>query len=134
MNDDAALHRRAAALEARRIARAVRSDGVARADWVAGDAGPKGYPQVLAAPRRRIGFVSADFRTHATSMLLVQVLERLDRSRFEVLLYSHGARRRQRAAPAIVAAVDRVRRMRASCRSTSRPRASAPTASRSSSI
>ena len=108
MNDDAALHRRAAALEARRIARAVRSDGVAHADWIAGDAGPKGYPQVLAAPRRRIGFVSADFRTHATSMLLVQVLERLDRSRFEVLLYSHGADDGSALRRRIVAAADRV--------------------------
>jgi predicted O-linked N-acetylglucosamine transferase (SPINDLY family) len=91
MNDDAALHRRAAALEGARIARAVRGDFATRADWAAPDPGPRGYPKVVAATKRRIGFVSADFRTHATSMLLVQVLERLDRSRFEVVLYSHGA-------------------------------------------
>ena len=84
MNDDAAMHRRAATLEAQRIARAVRSGVAARADWRAPDPGPAGYPKVLAAPRCRIGFVSADFRTHATSMLLVQVLERLDRRRSAV--------------------------------------------------
>lgn len=89
MNDDAALHRRAASLEATRIARAMRGEAAAR--WVAPEPGPRGYPKVLAANKRRIGFVSADFRTHATSMLLVQVLEQLDRSRFEVVLYSHGA-------------------------------------------
>lgn len=86
MNDDAAMHRRAATMEADRIAQYVRA------------ASPEGafsaWPQAaaaLAAGRMRIGFVSADFRTHATSMLLVQTLERLPRDRFEVFLYSHGA-------------------------------------------
>jgi predicted O-linked N-acetylglucosamine transferase (SPINDLY family) len=89
MNDDATLHRRAAALEAARIAKLVRG----RLGWVAPDPGPAGYPRVvetLATGRIRVGFVSADFRTHATSILLVQTLERLDRSRFEPILYSHG--------------------------------------------
>jgi predicted O-linked N-acetylglucosamine transferase (SPINDLY family) len=107
MNDDAAMHRRAATLEARRIAHAVRSGVAARADWRAPDPGPAGYPKVLAAPRCRIGFVSADFRTHATSMLLVQVLERLDRRRFEVVLYSHGADDGTALRRRVVAAADR---------------------------
>lgn len=89
MNDDAALHRRVAAIEGDRIARMTRQ----AAGWTAPVAGPQGWPAVTAAlaqGRIRVGFVSADFRTHATSLLLVQTLERLDRSRFEVVLYSHG--------------------------------------------
>jgi len=87
LNDDAAMHRRAASLEAGRIAREMRAmvDG-----WKAPTLGPQAYPIAAAQPRCRIGFVSSDFRTHATSILLVQALELLDRDRFEVLLYSHG--------------------------------------------
>jgi predicted O-linked N-acetylglucosamine transferase (SPINDLY family) len=88
MNDDAAMHRQVATWQARRVA----------ADARAGDAalllprerGPQGYPRVLAKPRIRVGFVSADFRAHATSTLLVGAIERLNRERFEVALYSHG--------------------------------------------
>lgn len=108
MNDDAAMHRRAAEIEARRIAADWRAQG---GGWQAPAPGPAGHPRVaarLAAGERvRIGFVSADFRTHATSLLLVQVLEQLDRRRFEVILYSHG---RDDASPLrqrIVAAADR---------------------------
>jgi protein O-GlcNAc transferase len=86
MNDDAAMHRRAAGMEARRIAQQVRaSSGRARA---------RAWPQAAAAlaqGRLRLGLVSADFRTHATSILIVQTLERLPRERFEVVLYSHGS-------------------------------------------
>jgi len=88
MNDDAAMHRQVATWQAQRVA----------ADGRAGDAalllprepGPQGYPRVLAKPRIRVGFVSADFRAHATSTLLVGAIERLNRERFEVALYSHG--------------------------------------------
>lgn len=85
MNDDAAMHRRAAEMEAARIARDVRAASARRvpARWPEAEA-------ALAAGRLKIGFVSADFRTHATSMLLVQTLERLPRERFDVVLYSHG--------------------------------------------
>jgi protein O-GlcNAc transferase len=38
--------------------------------------------------RLRVGYVSADFRSHATSYLLVDVLERHDRDRFEVFAYA----------------------------------------------
>jgi predicted O-linked N-acetylglucosamine transferase (SPINDLY family) len=40
--------------------------------------------------RLRLGYLSADFRTHATSQLLVQVLERHDRQVFEVFALSTG--------------------------------------------
>ena len=40
--------------------------------------------------RLRIGYLSADFHTHATSQLMVQMLEQHDRSRFEVTLFSAG--------------------------------------------
>ncbi len=86
MNDDAALHRRAAEMEAQRIARVVRGSSAFKL--------PRQWPQAsaaLAQGRLRLGLVSADFRVHATSMLLVQTLERLPRERFEVFLYSHGA-------------------------------------------
>ncbi|MFT3858028.1 MAG: tetratricopeptide repeat protein [Aquabacterium sp.] len=38
----------------------------------------------------RIGMVSCDFHHHATTLLMAELLERLDPSRFEVHLYSHG--------------------------------------------
>lgn len=41
-------------------------------------------------PRLRLGYVSADFHTHATGFLMAELFERHDRDRFEVFLYSHG--------------------------------------------
>ena len=45
-------------------------------------------------PRRagpiRVGYLSSDFYSHATSVLMVELLERRDRARFEIFLYSHG--------------------------------------------
>ena len=43
-----------------------------------------------ARARVRVGFVSYDFREHPVSQLLVEVLEQMDRSRFEIVLYSSG--------------------------------------------
>ena len=40
--------------------------------------------------RVRVGFLSADFHMHATAVLMAEVFEKIDRSRFEVTLYSHG--------------------------------------------
>ena len=40
--------------------------------------------------RIRVGWVSYDFREHPVSQLLVELLEQIDRQRFEVLLYSSG--------------------------------------------
>src|SRR5450755_3561338 len=42
------------------------------------------------AERLRIGYLSADFHQHATSQLMVQMLESHDRARFEVTLLSTG--------------------------------------------
>jgi predicted O-linked N-acetylglucosamine transferase (SPINDLY family) len=46
--------------------------------------------QPTAGRRLRLGMVSADFHQHATTILMAQLLEQLDPSRFEVHLYSHG--------------------------------------------
>ena len=40
--------------------------------------------------RLRIGYLSADFHSHATSQLMAQMLESHDRSRFEITLFSAG--------------------------------------------
>ncbi len=107
MNDDAQMHLRAARIEAARIAARVRE----AIGWQPPAAGPAGHPLAAAAVaegRIRVGFVSADFRTHATSLLLVQTLERLDRSRFEVVLYSHGSDDGSPLRQRVVAAADRV--------------------------
>lgn len=40
--------------------------------------------------RIRVGYVSCDFHTHATAILMAEMLEQHDRERFEVTLYSHG--------------------------------------------
>jgi len=40
--------------------------------------------------RLRIAYVSGDFHHHATAMLLTEVLEKHDRERFEVFLYSYA--------------------------------------------
>ena len=42
------------------------------------------------AGRLRLGYLSADFHTHATSQLMAQLLEAHDRSAFEVHLFSTG--------------------------------------------
>ena len=44
----------------------------------------------LAAGRLRIAYLGSDFRTHALANLLTEVIERHDRSRFEVFGYSFG--------------------------------------------
>ncbi|MEO8675523.1 MAG: tetratricopeptide repeat protein [Casimicrobiaceae bacterium] len=42
--------------------------------------------------RRRLGYVSSDFRTHAIAFLLAEVWERHDRNEFETFAYSIGPR------------------------------------------
>lgn len=68
----------------------------------------KSYRNGLGVRERvRIGFLSADFFNHATAMLLVEVLETIDRNRFELSAYcfspDDGTDLRRR----IVAAFDR---------------------------
>jgi predicted O-linked N-acetylglucosamine transferase (SPINDLY family) len=55
----------------------------------------------------RLGFVSYDFREHPVSQLLVEMLERLDRSRFETVLYSSGPDDGSALRARIAAAADR---------------------------
>jgi predicted O-linked N-acetylglucosamine transferase (SPINDLY family) len=58
--------------------------------------GVRALPPVQPASRReagrrlRVGFLSYDFREHPVSQLIVELLQGLDRGRFEVLLYSTG--------------------------------------------
>src|SRR5262249_32042951 len=40
--------------------------------------------------RTRLGYLSADFCQHATASLAVELFERHDRARFEVIAYSYG--------------------------------------------
>ena len=47
-------------------------------------------PRTAPGGRLRIGYLSNDFHMHATATLLVQVLERHDRTRVDVRLYSYG--------------------------------------------
>ncbi|GAM99984.1 TPR domain protein, putative component of tonB system [alpha proteobacterium U9-1i] len=42
--------------------------------------------------KRRVGYLSPDFRDHATSLLGVEVFERHDRSKFDVTAFSCGSR------------------------------------------
>ena len=55
-----------------------------------GEAGSGAAPTPGLTPRLRIGYLSADFHQHATSQLLVQLLESHNRSAFEVTLLSTG--------------------------------------------
>ncbi|MGH8851886.1 MAG: tetratricopeptide repeat protein [Casimicrobiaceae bacterium] len=48
---------------------------------------PALVPAPTPAGRLRVGFASSDFRAHATSLLLVECIERLDRSRIETFAY-----------------------------------------------
>ena len=66
----------------------------ARGEARAQASGVKPLPPVLPAQRQdgklRLGLLSYDFREHPVAQLLVEVLESLDRNRFDVLLYSAG--------------------------------------------
>jgi predicted O-linked N-acetylglucosamine transferase (SPINDLY family) len=66
----------------------------AHAEVLVRSAGLRPLPPLRPADRRpgrlRLGFVSYDFRDHPVAQLLVEVLEALDRTRFELLLYSSG--------------------------------------------
>lgn len=76
--DDAALHRRMAGNYAAALA-AVSANRARPA------------PRAVSTDRRlRVGYVSADFNQHATSLLLAPVLEAHDRSRFKFIAYDHS--------------------------------------------
>lgn len=55
--------------------------------------GVKPFPPVARKPlghKLKVGMVSCDFHHHATTILMAELLEKLDAERFEVHLYSHG--------------------------------------------
>jgi predicted O-linked N-acetylglucosamine transferase (SPINDLY family) len=64
----------------------------ARASARAAASGAMPMPTVPRPPggKLRIGYLSSDFHHHATSMLMVEVLEQRDTSAFDVTLFSHG--------------------------------------------
>jgi predicted O-linked N-acetylglucosamine transferase (SPINDLY family) len=70
-----ALQRRCAENQSRRLAKG----GAAPARPARGKHG-----------RLRVGYLSSDFKTHATAHLMIDMLEAHDRSRFEIFALSHG--------------------------------------------
>jgi protein O-GlcNAc transferase len=62
--------------------------------WARAENPPNAMLPVIASrewrPRIRVGYFSADFRSHATSYLLAELLELHDRERFEVNAFSFG--------------------------------------------
>jgi protein O-GlcNAc transferase len=73
------------------------------------------YPELPAPPFARrlrrericIGYYSADFHSHATAYLLAEVLEKHDRSRFELIGFSYGPDERDAMRRRMAAAFDR---------------------------
>ena len=53
-------------------------------------AGRAGRLRPRLRPRLRVGYLSSDFRRHATMDLLLETLEAHDRDRCEIMLYSYG--------------------------------------------
>ncbi len=72
------------------------------------------FPPVVPVPMRearagnrmRLGYLSSDFHDHATALLMAGMLERHDRSRFEVFAYSTGPDDSSGVRNRIVGAVD----------------------------
>lgn len=63
--------------------------------------------QPLDSRKLRIGYLSADFCRHATALLAIELFERHDRSRFEIIAYSHGPEDRSELGARLRAAFDR---------------------------
>jgi predicted O-linked N-acetylglucosamine transferase (SPINDLY family) len=74
--------------------------GELRSNWLARGVRPLPRRSVRKEGKVRIGYLSGDIYLHATAVLMAELLERRDRSRFEVFMYSHsrddGSRMRQR--------------------------------------
>lgn len=76
------------------------SDDPQLLQWVAQLAARKGSPVVAPRPphrpvprpggKLRIGLMSSDFHMHATGILIAEMLEHIDRDRFELIFYSGG--------------------------------------------
>ena len=71
----------------------------------AAPAGPPARP--LAGDRLRLGYLSADFHTHATAYLAAGLFEQHDRGRFEVIAYSTGPDDRSAMRARLVRGFDR---------------------------
>ncbi len=74
--DDPALQRRAVEIWAR--------------EKVGPGGGHKTLPKRAPAERIRVGYYSADMRTHPVAMLIAGVIEHHDRERFEIVCFSYG--------------------------------------------
>jgi predicted O-linked N-acetylglucosamine transferase (SPINDLY family) len=84
---------------------------VAARKWAAHQLGPiapkKSKPVVPVKGKLRIAYVGPDFRSHPLANLLTEVIERHDRSRFEVFGYAFGPDDRSPARARFAAAFDR---------------------------
>ena len=65
------------------------------------------YRGSAAGEKIRLGFLSGDFCEHATSVLLVEVLEQIDRSRFETFAYCFSPEDRSELRHRVVRSFDR---------------------------
>jgi len=61
----------------------------------------------VAGPRLRLGYLSADFHTHATAFLAAGLFEHHDRNRFDVIAYSTGPNDRSAMRARLVRGFDR---------------------------
>jgi predicted O-linked N-acetylglucosamine transferase (SPINDLY family) len=73
---------------------------------------PASAPRLRGAGRLRVGYLSADFHSHATAFLAAGLFEQHDRSRFKVVAYSTGPDDRSPMRARIVKAFDDFRDMR----------------------
>ncbi len=65
------------------------------------------HPFRTPSPKIRLGYVSEDLQEHAVAFLIAELIERHDRSRFEVNGYSYGPDDGGNMRPRLVAAFDR---------------------------
>jgi predicted O-linked N-acetylglucosamine transferase (SPINDLY family) len=68
---------------------------------------PPAPPRLLSGARLKLGYLSADFHTHATAYLATGMFERHDRRNFEVIAYSTGPDDRSPLRTRVVRAFDR---------------------------
>ena len=82
--------------------------------WTAplAEAEPMSRRRVLSAGRLRIGYLSADFHSHATAFLTAGLFERHDRARFQIVGYSTGPDDRSPMRARIQRAFDRFNDLR----------------------
>lgn len=62
----------------------------ATARFFAASAQPLPQTRPKRTGRLKLGYVSNDFHHHATSLLMIQMIEQHDRKHFEIILYGHG--------------------------------------------